>query len=353
MIRVAILGAGIGAQHLQAYRALSDRIAVGMIVDLDTDRAVALRGSDPIRVAASVDEALDNPGIDLIDICLPPHLHVPVTLAALNSGKHVVCEKPLATSLADIRKIQDAIATSGRDVFPVFQYRWGPSCAQMRALITAGLAGAPRAAALETHWSRGADYYAVPWRGTWAGECGGAVLGHAIHNHDLMTHFMGPVAEVSAQTATLVNPIETEDSAALSFRMVNGALCTSSITLGAAFNQTRLRFVFEHLTATSGVDPYAPGSEGWTFVARDPLRQTDVEELVKGLEPEPIGFTGFFSEIAKALAEEPNIAVRFSDGAASVELVTAIYHAARTGSRVSLPLPTSHPLFDGWLPRAT
>lgn len=350
MIRVAILGAGIGREHLRALRALPDQFCVAMVVDQNVERIDEIREADSFRSASTIDAALNDPEIDLIDICLPPHLHVPTTLAALKAGKHVVCEKPLATNLADVDRIKAASRRHKRQVFPVFQYRWGPPLAQLRALIGAGLAGASQVGAIETHWSRGADYYAVPWRGTWTGEQGGAVLGHAIHNHDLMMHFMGPVAGVSAMTSTRVNPIETEDCAALSFQMTNGALCTSSITLGAAFDQTRIRLVFEHLTATSGTAPYAPGSERWEFVARDPANQSLVNKVIVGTKAEPVGFAGFFAALADATAGRANQAITLDDGAASVELVTAIYHAARTGQRVSLPLGPDHPLYDGWQP---
>jgi predicted dehydrogenase len=115
-------------------------------------------------------------------------------------------------------------------------------------------------ASLETHWNRASDYYAVPWRGTWAGESGGAILGHAIHAHDLLCRYFGPVAQCAGAACTRVNPIETEDCAAISMGFANGALATSSVTLGAARDETRLRFVFRDLTATSGTEPYAPAS---------------------------------------------------------------------------------------------
>ncbi|MEP1932526.1 MAG: Gfo/Idh/MocA family oxidoreductase, partial [Roseibium sp.] len=281
MNHVAILGAGIGREHLQAYRALPDQFRVKMIVDQNSERIEEIRGEDAFQNVSNVEAALNDPEVDLIDICLPPHLHVPITLVALEAGKHVVCEKPLATNMADVNRIREASVRYSRQVFPVFQYRWGPSLNHLRALIDTGLTGAPQVGAIETHWSRGADYYAVPWRGTWAGEQGGAVLGHAIHNHDLMTYFMGPVAAVSAMTATRVNPIETEDCAALTFQMANGALCTSNITLGAAFDQTRIRLVFEQLTATSGTAPYAPGSETWQFVARNPAKQSEIDKVIE------------------------------------------------------------------------
>ena len=81
-----------------------------------------------------------------------------------------------------------------------------------------------------------------------------AVLIHAIHAHDLLTQHFGAVADVAAVLTTNANPVETEDCAAISLRMANGSLATSSITLGAATDTTRLRFVYEHLTAESGTD---------------------------------------------------------------------------------------------------
>ncbi|WP_300060205.1 Gfo/Idh/MocA family oxidoreductase [uncultured Roseobacter sp.] len=350
MTRVAILGAGIGAEHLVAYRTLPDALDVTLIVDQDTARAEALRRGDSFVVAENIATALQDPTIDLIDICLPPHLHVPVTRQALDAGKDVICEKPLATAMADVDRIRQAAQAARRTVYPVFQYRWGPSLAQLRALIAAGLTGQPQTASIETHWSRGADYYAVPWRGTWAGEQGGAVLGHAIHNHDLLTHLMGPVAALSAFTTTRVNPIETEDCAAITFELANGALATSSITLGAAMDETRLRFVFENLTATSGSTPYAPGAAPWRFIARDPARQPEVDAVLAQTPDAPTGFAGFLTAIAQDRAGRPNSAVTLEDGAASVALVTAIYHAARTGERVTLPITPDHPLYEGWQP---
>ncbi|MBT6864733.1 MAG: gfo/Idh/MocA family oxidoreductase, partial [Planktomarina temperata] len=65
---------------------------------------------------------------------------------------------------------------------------------------------------------------------------------------------------------------------------------------------------------------------------------------------EPIGFEGFFAQIALDLAGHENHVVTFEDGATSVALVTAIYHSARTGRQVELPLDPSHELYKGWLP---
>jgi predicted dehydrogenase len=349
--RVAILGAGIGAEHLTGYRALPDRFTVAALCDRDLDRAtVVAAGDSSIRLEADIDAILDDDSISLVDICLPPHLHAPVAVAALDAGKHVICEKPLARSLAEVETIGAARGRSGREVFPVFQYRFGPAFAALDALVAAGLTGPPVMASLETHWNRDAGYYAVPWRGTWAGESGGAILSHAIHAHDLLCRYFGPLAVVQAQLATRVNPIETEDCAALAFRFASGALGTSSVTLGSAKDESRLRFVFRDLTATSDTEPYAPAIGPWRFAARDPSRQAEVDDIVAAHADARPGFAGYLEAVADRLAGRPSAAVTFEDGRASIELVTAIYDAARSGRAVELPLPESHPLWNGWQP---
>lgn len=349
-VRVAIAGAGIGGEHLQAYRQLPDRFAVTAVCDLDRDRAAGIIQGEDIAIAGDMADILANPEIDLIDICLPPHLHVSSAIAALGAGKHVICEKPLAGSLHDVDQLAEAARQAKREVFPVFQYRYGPAMEQLRALIQAGLTGRPFAASLETHWNRGADYYAVPWRGTWQGENGGAVLGHAIHNHDLLCCILGPVARLSALTTTRVNEIETEDCAAIILEMEDGTVATSSITLGAADNTTRLRVCFEGLTAESGSAPYAPANDSWTFVARDPARQHRVDAVIAAVKPGPAGFAGFFQAVADRLGGQGGAEVTLADGRRSIELITAIYQAARQGRSISLPLGPDNPLYDGWLP---
>jgi predicted dehydrogenase len=354
MINVAIIGAGIGAEHLAGYRRLASRFNVAKLCDLDTERAAEVAGNDAaLHIVSDIANILIDENIDLVDICLPPQLHAEVSIAALDAGKHVICEKPVARSLAEVDAIGEAEARSAGTFFPVFQYRFGPAFAALDAMVAEGLTGPPRVASLETHWNRGADYYGVPWRGTWAGESGGAVLGHAIHAHDLLCRYFGPVAGVQAQTGTLVNAIETEDCAAISLAFVTGALATSSVTLGAARDETRLRYVFRDLTVTSGTTPYAPAAGKWRFEARDPAQQARIDTIVADHADAPLGFAGYLKTVADHIEEKPDAAVLFSDGRASIELVTAIYHAARTGQFVTLPLPPGHALWQGWLPEGS
>ena len=346
---IAIIGAGIGAQHLEAVAKLPDRYAIHSLCDLDVERGTAVAAKHPgVTATTDFDAILADPAVDIVDICLPPHLHFDACIGALDAGKAVICEKPLTPSLAETDALIAKVRETGGFLSPVFQYRYGIGMAQLRAVQDAGLAGRPLVATLETHWNRGAGYYEIPWRGTWAGERGGAVLGHAIHIHDLLTGVLGPVAEISAMLATRVNEIETEDCAALSLRMESGALVTSSITLGAADDSSRMRLCFEGVTVESDHAPYSLAAKPWTFTARAPRLQSEIDEVLAAIGDTPTGYDGMFAAIADALDGAPGREVTIQDGRRSVELVTAIYASARAGSPVSLPLGSDHPYHSGW-----
>lgn len=348
---IAILGAGIGREHVQGLAPLTRQFKVHTICDQNEARAAELAATCGAKVATQIDAVLADPEVDVVDVCLPPSLHVPVTLNALAAGKHVVCEKPMSGSLADFDRVEAAAKAAGKQVFPVFQYRYGPATRIIDGLMRAELLGPLKVATLETHWDRDAAYYTVPWRGTLSYEMGGAVLSHAIHIHDLIARLGGPITQVSATTSTAINPIETEDCAAIWMRTQSGALITSSITLGAAGNATRLRLVFEKATVESGSAPYRPAAEAWTVTPRNPEMAKAIEEATHSvlLKPGPhyAGFTGYFADLAAALSGR-RTGLSLAAGRSSIELATAIYQSAATGAAVALPIPADTSYYTGW-----
>jgi len=349
--RVSIIGAGIGAEHLRGYAALPDLFEIHSICDLDAVRGGALAATHPGVIHANdYNVILADPQVDIVDICLPPHLHFSAITAGLDAGKIVVCEKPLVASLAEADLLIEKVAQSGGTVAPVFQYRYGLGTAQLHALIDAGLAGRCFAGTLETHWNRPASYYDIAWRGTWAGERGGALLGHAIHIHDLLPWLIGPVAQVFADIATRVNDIEVEDCAALSIRMGDGALISSSVTLGAADDTSRLRLCFEGFTVESDHAPYSLAEKAWSFTARAPTQQSRIDAVLAKVPTAKAGFAGMFEALAHALDGKAGREVTLEDGRRSLEFVTALYASARANAPVTLPLGRDHPLYHGWLP---
>jgi predicted dehydrogenase len=348
-VRVAVIGAGIGAAHVEAYCANAALYRVAVVCDLDPARAAKVAGSVGAAAETSYEVVLRRDDIDLIDICLPPSLHADAIEQALQSGRHVLCEKPLVGSLREVQRIQQVAVSVGRAVVPVYQYRYGNGLARLRRLIAAGVAGKPLVASIETHWNRLPPYYEVPWRGRKATELGGAIISHAIHAHDLLTFTLGPARRVFARLATLVNPVETEDCAAITLEMASGALVTSSVTLGAAEEVSRFRFCFADLTAESpGTPAYRPAEGAWRFIPRGSRRQTEIDAALRDFMPRQEGFAGLVEALHAALSGSAEWPLTLQDANQSLELISAIYYSAASGTAVELPLPSDHPVRDGW-----
>jgi predicted dehydrogenase len=332
-LRVGLVGGGvIGRQHLAAYRSLPGLFEVAGLCEVDEARAGGLDG------------------LDVVDVCTPPYLHVPQVIEALEAGRHVICEKPLAGSLADLDRVAAAERRTGRRVMPIFQYRFGHGIQKLRHLVAQGVAGRAYLTTVETAWRRRPAYYAVPWRARWATELGGALVNLAIHAHDLACYVLGPPRSVYAHLATLVNPIEAEDCVTVSLEMADGSLGSFAVTTGSAHEISRHRFCFAHLTAESHTAPYRNTTDPWTFTPDSPEAGARIQEALAGFVPEKEGFAGQFERFHRALRSGGPLPVTLADARASLELITAIYHSARTRQPVQLPLAEGHPLYAGWQP---
>ena len=360
-LRVGVVGMGIGQSHLLSWLAVEGASAT---VFAEVDDAKRSKGEADwgIPGVASLDDLLAAVGdsaslhhVDVIDLCTPPSMHEEQIIRCLDAGVHVICEKPLVDSVAACDRLADAVdraaATSGARFMPIFQYRFGDGAARARALIDAGITGRLFTASASTWWRRGKGYYAeAPWRGTWGGERGGCVLSHAIHNHDLLTWMAGPLVELRAMATTRVNDVETEDCAVAIGRTADGGLVTMNVTLGSASESSQLVWHFDNVTITSSSEAYDPAAGPWNFEFRRSAFAEEAEQVWADLAPSGSQYTGQFQGFVDALADGGEFPVTLADATASLELVTAWYHSARTGSVETLPLAIDHPARSSWLP---
>jgi len=353
-LRVAIIGCGwvAGTQMTTGYSHLRDLFEVAIACDSDRDRATAFAAEHKIGTAAfDYDAVLADPSIDVVSLCTPPSLHHPMTIAALKTGKHVICEKPLTSSLALVDDIIDAERQSSARVMPIFQYRFAPGVQRIKRVLDSGLAGKAYIASVETAWKRGPEYYQVPWRGKFATELGGVLLTQAIHIHDLLLFLRGPAAEVKAFKTTRVNAIEVEDCAVAALRMADGSLCSLTATLGSQRPVTRIRLCFENLTIerqSYDTDAPRPGDEPWSIVPKDSTVAAQLEAIVPPDTP-LTGFAAQFAAFHAALDSGGAFPVTLLDARRSLELVTALFHSSETGETVPLPISQAHPRYQGWI----
>jgi predicted dehydrogenase len=153
--RAALLGFGHVAEHghLPAWRARDD-FAIAAVADPDpARRAVAQRLLPDARVYADPIAALSEVALDVVDIATPPALHTPLVIRAAQAGCHVLCEKPLTTTLADYRAAVAAVRAAGVTLFTVHNWKHSGQYEQLAALLATGAIGRPTDLRLKTVWA--------------------------------------------------------------------------------------------------------------------------------------------------------------------------------------------------------
>jgi predicted dehydrogenase len=350
-LRIGVVGCNIGLHHIVAFQNFPDQFEVVAVCDLDRIKVAQVAAQYDIpRMETDFAQLCAMDDVDLISICTPSYLHPAQIKQVLAAGKHAICEKPVAGSLKDVDELIQVEAESGKRVMPIFQYRFGHGVQKLKFLVEQGVVGRAYVTTVETAWRRRVEYYAVPWRGKWETELGGALVTLAAHAHDVLYYVLGPAKRVMAHTATRVNPIETEDCVSASLEMADGSLASLLVTTGSAAEITRHRFCFSNLTAESNTKPYANTTDPWTLTGDSPELDKRIEETLTRFMPLPEGFKGQFYRFYQALQNNTELPVTLADARASLELITAIYHSAQTGQAVELPLGSDHSKYASWRP---
>ena len=175
-----------------------------------------------------MEKLLFNPNIDIICVCNESGLHYVTIDKIAKSGKHILCEKQLETSIEKIDKIAAIVKSSGIQLGCVFQNRENPEYKKLKSYISTGTLGKILLCQTSINWYRPPSYYKGSWRGTHSLDGGAALINQGIHTIDLMLDIMGDVNEISAFVDTLHHEIEGEDIAVATLKFKSGALGTLS-----------------------------------------------------------------------------------------------------------------------------
>jgi predicted dehydrogenase len=346
-LRVAVVGSGIGAEHIKGYLELPDLFKVSLLCDVDRQRAAPIAQKYGIEnLSESFDETCQREDVDVVDICTPPWLHLGQIQTALKAGKQVICEKPLVGSVAAIDSISAFATACGRCVMPIFQYRFGNGLQKLKYLVDQKLTGQSFVFNVDVAWWRDAKYYQIPWRGKRATELGGALLSQAIHAVDMVHYILGPAKNIFGRAVTRVNKIEVEDCVAISMEMQDGSLGTISVTLGSLMEISRHRFTFRNVTAESGTEPYANFREPWTFTFNRDGNEREMKEALEQFKPLPERYAGQFYRFHHALESGSELPVTLADARAALEVIAATYYSSATNSPVALPIGPGHPAYE-------
>ena len=209
-VNVAVVGLGfMGVTHLRAhldhpqatvvavcdgFRLPVNGVLAGVAGNIQNSGDIHL-GED-VKGYKTFDELLADPNVELIDICTPTPMHAEQTIAALKAGKHVLCEKPLARTSEEARKIVDVAKESKGFLMPAMCMRFWPGWAWLKQVVVAQTYGK----VLSAQFRRVSEMPAWSRNGTYAGgtDLGGALFDLHIHDTDFVNHLFGRPASVFA-----------------------------------------------------------------------------------------------------------------------------------------------------------
>lgn len=333
-LRAAVIGAGfIGADHAAAYAADPGAELVA-IVDPDIDRAAAIAATHGTRSYGSLAALLDDAPPEVVSVCVPTALHLPVVRGAAAAGLHVLLEKPMAASVGDCDAINRACRAAGVTLMLGLTHRFHRELLEARRLIAAGAIGRPTMVqdvfAFGEHRPWPAWYYDRGLSG------GGELMHDAVHLVDRMAWLLdSPIVDVYGRTTTRVRDIDgVEDGGVAVLTFADG-------TIGSLF-------VFEasHPLRSDAASVPMPGRlELEIHGDRGSIRYRTWHELIVDIAGEPSRtvtstardeMAREIGEFLAAIREGRAPSVGPAEGRRGIAVVQSIYESERLGRPVSV-----------------
>jgi predicted dehydrogenase len=338
----------MGTVHSRAIRASGGEVVgiVGSGPERGREAAAAL-GTEPY---ADLEALLADPSVTVVHVCTPNHLHAAAARAALAAGRHVVCEKPLATTLADASAMEAEAEAAGVVATVPFVYRFHPMVREARARIAAGELGRIALA----HGGYFQDWLARPSDDSWRVDpaLGGATRAFGdVGSHwcDLLEFVTGArITALSARLVTVIGerasgPVTTDDVATLSFEATGGVVGTAVMSQVSPGRKNRLTIEVSGVEGSVAFDQEDPerlwmgGLDANRVLLRDPVTASAAAARYSSLPAgHPQGyqecFTHFVADTAAAIAgEDVDGLPTFADGRRAAALAEAVVTSAREG----------------------
>ncbi len=346
---VGIIGAGgISEGHGESFARLKDQVKVMAFSDVDLDRASARAEQFKAPIATDrYENLLSRQDIHIISICSPPGDHFQQIVDSLNAGKHVLCEKPVVLSLAQLDEIEALVNRTGLCFGGAFQWRFGTSIQQLKDLHAQGLFGKVIYATNNLFWHRTQEYFDVPWRNTWERSGGGIIFTLACHGLDALIYILGDISAVYGEVAAMKYQIEIEDTGAAILRFNNGAFGAINATVTAHQQRSHLEIVGTELEAISSEDPYGVAYEPWQFHSVDPSHEQRVRQFLasKNYQFAPASHRRLIEDFVTAVMQQRQPSIPVTEIRRSLQVLTAIYKSNRLGCKVNLPIEKDDPFY--------
>lgn len=324
-MRVGIIGAGLqGGRRARAIKESGDELV--MIADLEFERAKNLAEAMKCQATDKWERIAANEDIEAVVICTPPHLHETMSLAALRQGKHVLCEKPLARSVEEARRMVDTAGDNGVKLKCGFNHRHHPGMVQAREWFDSGNIG-------EINFIRcrygigGRPDYEKDWRMNPEISGGGQLMDQGMHVIDLCRWFLGDFTRIYGITATSYWDIAPlEDNAFVLLHTEKGQTAQFHVS----WTEWKNQFSFEifgkdgYITVEGLGGSY--GTERATLgkrAALEPFREETIE-----FRGEDKSWLAEWREFTAAIKDDREPLGNGDDGLEALRVVRTIYESA-------------------------
>jgi predicted dehydrogenase len=341
---VGIVGCGWAAGSVcEAIDAIDGAVVAAAFDELPA-AAAKLAGPRGATVQASLDDLLADPNVQLVYVGLPHHLLAAKAEAALQAGKHVLVEKPMALDPAQCRALGQLAEERGLTLCVFFELRKAGIITLARELVRGGAIGAVRAIRIETILDKKMTYWQSPvagrrhWRSILAEAGGGVVLMNTVHQIDAVRSITGLEAvRVQGEIATLQAPdgVEVEDTAAATLRLSNGGVM--SIVAAAhspgAGEEEAITLDGEH----GRIDIPSPWGEAPVrMFLRRPWGEHAAGKWIDLPTERPDFYALMVRDLVEAVRTGSPAPATAADAEAAVRIVFGIYQSAREGRAVDL-----------------
>ena len=224
MKNFGIFGCGVIANvHAMAIRSITGAKLVGC-ADVNMKAAATFADNYRIRYYDNLEHMLKDPEIDIVCVCTPNGTHAEIAIQILKADKHVIVEKPMATTTIDCDKMIEAANKSKGKIMVISQLRMSNSVVRAKEIIDNGQIGKIILCSLSMPYYRSEAYYHNSWRGTVKMDGGGALMNQGIHGVDLLQYMVGRAKKIKSIVKTLAHNIEVEDAAVCALEFESGAV---------------------------------------------------------------------------------------------------------------------------------
>jgi predicted dehydrogenase len=328
-LRVALVGMGrIGRTHLRALSATPAAEVVG-VYDQDLPLARERAEAQGVRrVYSSWSELLEDEDVQCVGVLLPHDLHEQYAIEALEAGKHVVCEKPLAPTLAECDRMLAAAARVGRKLFPVHNRVYSLGVEKMGEVLREDAIG-------DVVLAQTTGFEAPPTVQTWLATPrggGGVLMSQAVHPMYVLRWLLGDVARVSCMFGDRkVVDMSAEDHAVVLLKFVSGIAAEMTCTFGIAHGP------LDHSITLHGRDGYLELSHQHVHVISPRMYgDTELHEIPLPETDSTFGFARLWEDYARGMLEDAPTRQTGEDGKRAVEIVQAAYQSNATGQTIDL-----------------